>query len=111
MLQYTYDTIFLLQDDYNSARNLKFIICLFEHMSGFKTIFHKSELFLFGDAINNGASFAEMFNCPTGSLPMRYLGLPVDEKRIRNKHWKSPEDKMEKNVTVGQVDSWPMGAG
>lgn len=38
---------FLLQDDFDSAHNLKFIFCLFEQMSGLKTNFHKSELFLF----------------------------------------------------------------
>ena len=50
MLQYADDTIFLLQDDYESACNLKYIICLFDQMSGLKIYFHKSEIFLFGAA-------------------------------------------------------------
>lgn len=45
MLQYADDTIFLLQDDYNSAHNLEFILCLFEQMCGLKINFRKSELF------------------------------------------------------------------
>ena len=35
MLQYVDDTIFLLQDDYNSAHNLKFLFCLFEQQFEF----------------------------------------------------------------------------
>jgi hypothetical protein len=52
MLQYADDTIFLLQDDVESAKNLKFILCTFEQMPGLKINFHKSELMLFGKAIN-----------------------------------------------------------
>lgn len=51
MLQYADGTIFLLQDDETSARNLKFILSAFEQMSGLTINFHKSELFLFDGAI------------------------------------------------------------
>lgn len=50
MLQYEDDTIFLMQDDFDSAHNLKLIMCLFEQMSGLKINFHKCGLFLFGDS-------------------------------------------------------------
>ena len=50
MLQYANATSFLMQDDYESAHNLKYILCLFEQMSGLKINFHKSELFCFGEA-------------------------------------------------------------
>lgn len=33
---------------------------------------------------------------------MRYLRLPVDDKRIRNKNWKPREDKMEKKCSNWQ---------
>lgn len=44
ILQYADDTIFLLQDDVESAKNLKFILCLFEQLSGLNINFHKSEM-------------------------------------------------------------------
>ena len=59
IIQYADDTIFLLQDDIESAHNLKFILCLFEQMSGLKINFHKSELFLFGEAINKNDEYAK----------------------------------------------------
>ena len=42
MLQYTDDTIFLLPDDIEIAKRLKFILCAFEQMSGLNINFHKS---------------------------------------------------------------------
>lgn len=40
--------------------------------------------------------YSRIFTCPVGVLPSKYLGLPVDEKRIRNKHWKPHDEKTEK---------------
>ena len=44
-LQYVDDTILLLQDNLEFARNLKFILILFERMSGLKINFQKSEVY------------------------------------------------------------------
>jgi hypothetical protein len=41
ILQYADDTILLLQNNFEQARNLKFILCLFEQLSGLKLIFTK----------------------------------------------------------------------
>src|SRR3954468_19440465 len=87
MLQYADDTIFLLQDDVESAQNLKFVLTTFEQISGLKINFNKSEMFLFGGAKNKEHIYSEIFGCVLGELPMKYLGFPIDEKRIRNKGW------------------------
>lgn len=50
-------------------------------MTGLKINFHKSGMFLFGEAIDKATNYATIFTCPIGSLPMRYLGLHVDEKK------------------------------
>lgn len=85
MLLYVDDTIFLLQDDYDSAHNLKFMLYLFEQMSGLKFNFHEWVFCLFGDVINKAENFDKILTCHVGSLPMRHLGLLVDEEIIRNK--------------------------
>jgi hypothetical protein len=41
MLQYADDTILLIQDDLEQARNLKLLLYLFEAMSGLKIYFEK----------------------------------------------------------------------
>lgn len=46
ILQYADDTIILLEDDLEMARNLKLVLYLFESMSGLKINFLKSELTL-----------------------------------------------------------------
>ena len=50
MLQYADATIFLLKDDEDRAKNLKSILTAFEQMSGLIINFHKSEVYLFGEA-------------------------------------------------------------
>jgi hypothetical protein len=55
MLQYADDTIFMIQDDLESARNLKFILCMFEQMSGLKVNFHKSDIYCCGEAVDKQA--------------------------------------------------------
>ena len=57
MLQYADDTIFLLQDDEESAMNLKFTLTAFEQMFGLTINFHKSESNLFGEAVNKAARY------------------------------------------------------
>lgn len=73
-------------------------------MSRLKINFHKSKILLFGNAIDKSEDYSRIFTCPVGTLPMKYLGLPVDEKRIRNKYFKPPEEKMKKNVKTGKGD-------
>jgi hypothetical protein len=50
ILQYADDTILLLDDDLENGRNVKYIFCLFEQISGLKINFHKSEIFCLGAA-------------------------------------------------------------
>lgn len=88
MLQYADDTIFLLQDYESSARNLKFILSAFEQMLDLTINFHKSGIFLFGDAVNKARVYQEIFTCELGKIPLKYLGMPVSDVRIRNKSWK-----------------------
>jgi hypothetical protein len=44
MLQYADDTILLIQDDLEQARNLKLLLYIFEAMSGLKISFEKVRL-------------------------------------------------------------------
>jgi hypothetical protein len=50
ILQYIDDTIIFLDDDLEGAKNMKLVLCAFEHLSGLKINFHKSELFCYGAA-------------------------------------------------------------
>jgi hypothetical protein len=97
-LQYADDTIFLIQDCLEGARNLKFILCLFEHMSGLKINFHKSEIFCLGEAKEFVNLYADIFTCPVGSLPMKYLGVPIDNNKISKSLWCPMMEIMDKKL-------------
>jgi hypothetical protein len=51
-------------------------------MSGLKINFHKSEFFCLGDANEFENVYADIFTCPVGHLLMKYLGVPIDNKKI-----------------------------
>jgi hypothetical protein len=97
-LQYAHDTIFMLQDCLQYARNLKFILCLFEQMSGLKINFHKNEDFCFGEANEVKDLYANIFTCPINILPMKYLRVPIDNKKLNKCLWAPTEEKVEKKV-------------
>jgi hypothetical protein len=104
-LQYADDTIFLLQDDLLDARNLKFILCLFEQMSGLKINFHKSEIFCLGEASVKENWYADIFTCPYKCLPMKYLGVPIDDKKLCKSLWLPTVEKVEKKWALGKGNS------
>lgn len=91
--QYAGATIFLLQDDEESARNLKFIFSSFEQMYPFLI---RVIIFLFGEAVNGAHVYQEIFTCELGSIPLKMLGLHVSDIRTRNKLWKMVTEKIEK---------------
>jgi hypothetical protein len=100
-----------LEDDVSSAQNLKFLLCIFEQISGLKINFDKSVLFCFGDAIKNKEQYELIFSCSTGMLPIKYLGLPVDQKQLLNKDWSRVEENMEGGLSCWQGKLMPIGGG
>jgi hypothetical protein len=84
ILQYANDTILFMDHDIEKAQNLKLILSAFEHLSGLKINFHKSELFCFGEAQDHVADYAEMFGCGQGQFPIRYLGILIQYRRLTN---------------------------
>jgi hypothetical protein len=98
-LQYPDDTILLLEDDLENARNVKYILCLFEQILGFKINFHKSDIFCLGAARDKAQRYSEIFTCPTAELPMIYLGMPVDEKKLVVSQWDPVEEKFAKKIS------------
>jgi retron-type reverse transcriptase len=81
-LQYADDTILLCENDIQSITNMKFLLYCFEWMSGLKINYHKSEVVTFGVDKENEDNIANMLNCKVGSLPMKYLGFPISDKRL-----------------------------
>jgi hypothetical protein len=83
ILQYADDTVIFMSHDVKKAVNMKLLLTTFEKLSGLKINFHKSEIFCFGK----------------GKYPLRYLGLPVNTRKLNNKDRKVIEDRIEKKFS------------
>ena len=96
--KYVDDTILLFADDLQNARNIKFILCMFEQMSRLKINFHKSEVYCLGSAMTRCEVYSEIFTCPVAGLPMKYMGMPIDEKRLAASQWNPIDEKFAKKL-------------
>jgi hypothetical protein len=67
-------------------------------LSRTKINFHKSKVFCFGKAKDAENECRVLFGCEIGSLPFRYLGIPIQFRRLKNGEWKLIEDRFEKKV-------------
>jgi hypothetical protein len=69
ILQYADDTILLLEDDFKNARNVKYILCLFEQILGLKIIFTRVKYFVW-EKLKKGRkgivrfSLVPLLSCP-----------------------------------------------
>jgi hypothetical protein len=81
--------------------NLKFLLLCFENMSGLKINFDKSQVVVAGVAPEEKRIVADMLNCKPGSLPMKYLGLPVRDRPLRVADWEFLPGKVEHRVDPG----------
>ena len=101
ILQYADDTILFLEHDLEKAVNMKLILCIFEQLSGLKINFHKIEIFCFGEAKEVENQYKQIFGCASGSLPFKYLGVPIHYRKLWNSKWNPVESRFE-----GKLDCW-----
>jgi hypothetical protein len=102
ILQYADDTILFMEHNLEKTVNIKLIFCIFEQLSGLKINFHKSEIFCFGKAEDEVDQYKSIFGCEAGSLPFKYLGIPIHYRRLLNKEWNPVEDRFEKKLGCWQ---------
>jgi hypothetical protein len=108
ILQYADDTIIFMEHNLEKTLNMKLILCIFEELSGLKINFHKSEVFCFGNAKEFETDYITLFGCEAGSFPVRYLGIAIHHRKLKNSEWKAIEDRFERKFTswVGKLLSY-----
>jgi hypothetical protein len=84
--------------------NLKFLLFCYEELSGMKINYMKSEVYTVGLSEQESQRVADAFNCNLGSFPMKYLGLPISERRLSKSELSDSADKMEK-----RLQTWKCG--
>ena len=76
---------------------LRMVLIWFEAVSGLKVILGKPELVAVG-AVHNMDLLVAVLGCKQGSLPMKYLGLPLGAKFKDKSIWKPILEKMERKL-------------
>jgi hypothetical protein len=108
ILQYADDTILLIKDDVECARNLKLLLYTFESMSGLKINFKKSEVLLIQEDDEKMLFYANLFDCQTGSWPSNIEGM---EKPIRAFLWASYRGKRRYHLVKWKLICTPRSKG
>jgi hypothetical protein len=100
--QYADDTIIFLNMDDQSIIHTKFLLYCFENMSGLKINYQKSEVFALGCSEQEAIRVAQMLNCNTGQLLLKYLGVLVHNKYMTTSELNYVAAKVEKRVPTWQ---------
>jgi mannosylglycoprotein endo-beta-mannosidase len=76
-LQYADDTLLFIKNDVRQAQNLKWLLSIFEHLSGMRINFNKSDLVPINVTIEEVNVLAQVFGCKVSEFPLKYLGVPL----------------------------------
>jgi hypothetical protein len=97
-LQYADDTILFSNPDEFYLRNLKSCLIWFENLSGMRINYHKSELISLNMQEEQVHRAAHIFSYPVGSLPLKYLGIPLHYDKLIREDIQPLVDKILKRV-------------
>jgi hypothetical protein len=76
-LQYADDTLLFIKNDVGQAQNLKWLLSIFEQLSGMRINFNKSDLVSINVPVEEVNVLAQVFGCKVSEFPLKYLGVPL----------------------------------
>ena len=91
------DTLIFCDANIDQMLILRMVLIWFEAVSGLKVILGKPELVAVG-AVHNMDLLVAVLGCKQGSLPMKYLGLPLGAKFKDKSIWNPILEKMERKL-------------
>jgi hypothetical protein len=84
------------------AKNLKWIMSCFELMSGMRINYHKGELVPINiEQVEEVNRWAEIFGCPVGAFPIKYLGIPFHYTKLSWEDLQPLVDRSSRELLVG----------
>lgn len=89
--------------------NMKWLLYLYEAMSGLKINFSKSEVVMVCQEDAKALMYSNMFNCSVGDWPIKYLGVPVSGSRLHIADWIPLDEKMLKRLDCWKGSSLSIG--
>ena len=91
------DTLIFCNANIDQMLILRMVLIWFEDVLGLKVNLGKSELVVVG-AVHNFELLVAVLGCKQGSLPMKYLGLPLGAKFKDKTIWNPILEKMERKL-------------
>ena len=85
-----------MEHDVNKDRNLKLLLLALAQTSDLKINIHKSELLCFTKAKEAEAQYTNLFGCPQGQLPFKYLIILMHYQLLTCVECKFVEECLEK---------------
>ena len=89
------DTILFCDVSREQLLSIRLALSCFQAFTGLKVNVGKSEIVPVGE-VNNLVALASILQCRVGSLPMKYLGMPLGTSFKTTSIWNSILEKMEK---------------
>jgi mannosylglycoprotein endo-beta-mannosidase len=97
-LQYVDDTILFVENNPETARNLKWVLIYFEQVSRMRINYSKSELIPINMETEEIASFKTILGCVVGDFPIKYLGVPLHHDKLKKEGIQLIIDKILKRI-------------
>jgi hypothetical protein len=97
-LQYADDTLLFSSCESRVVRNLKCVLMLFEQVSGMRINLDKSECIPLKVEDSIVHEITHIMKCLVGSLPFRYLGVPLHSKKLKREDPQPVIDKVIKQI-------------
>ena len=109
--QFADDTIVFCKADLDQIRNTKRVLRCFEAMLGLEINFKESKICGVGVDDDFVEQARNILSWKSGSLPIKYLGLPVGSNPKSIKCWKPVLDRLERKLAMWKSDiySWVEG--
>ena len=98
LLQYADDTLFFMEGAVEEAKNLSTLMDVFADCSGLRINRANSEFIGFGMSRDEEDQCLRALGTPLGTLPIRYLGLPLSTGQICGADWQSVVGKVEQRL-------------
>ena len=95
LLQYADDTFFFMEGAVEEAKNILALLDVYADCFGLRLNREKSEFIGFGLSRDEESLCSQALGTPMGTLPIRYLRLPLSTGQIRGADWQSVTGKVE----------------
>ncbi|GKV30550.1 hypothetical protein SLEP1_g39351 [Rubroshorea leprosula] len=108
-LQFADDSIFFCEASDENIKTIKGILRTFELVSGLKVNFFKSALYGINVKSEEISEWAVSLNCVVGSIPFKYLGIPVGANPRNLSTWTPVVDCLRRKLSNWKCDSLSFG--